>query len=276
LDINEHAVLFARAYEKDENIEAARAWWMRVAEKTPGNSECSKFFNDHPPQPTFAVGMGYDQLVDIKKYFPSFEFQVIFDVGSNVGQSLENYLKLSSGCLVHCFEPSPDSYNQLCQGFDVEPRAILNNLALSNKIGELLFNMSGTSTMNRVGDAVSGNIAVPTLTIDAYCQANKINAIDYLKIDTEGHELNVLSGAKEIIHDVAFVELEASMNPYNRYHTQYKDICDFMFGIDFYLFGLYEQVREWGGGGLPMIRRANPVFFNKKLVGSLPAGLITR
>jgi hypothetical protein len=42
---------------------------------------------------------------------------------------------------------------------------------------------------------------VRTRTLDDYCDINDIEQIDYLKIDVEGHELDVLSGATKMIEN---------------------------------------------------------------------------
>ena len=38
-------------------------------------------------------------------------------------------------------------------------------------------------------------------TIDAFALEHKIDAIDFLKIDTEGYELNVLNGAERMLRE---------------------------------------------------------------------------
>ena len=47
-------------------------------------------------------------------------------------------------------------------------------------------------------------------TIDDFCSANRIPKIDILKIDTEGFDLNVLKGAKQMLSrgQIAFIYTE--------------------------------------------------------------------
>lgn len=54
------------------------------------------------------------------------------------------------------------------------------------------------------------SISVSVSTLDAYCQSHKIHRIDFLKIDTEGFEIQVLRGARSLIEQDAidFVQLE--------------------------------------------------------------------
>jgi hypothetical protein len=45
----------------------------------------------------------------------------------------------------------------------------------------------------------AGKIRVECTTVDAFCSAHAINHIDILKIDTEGFELQVLTGAASML-----------------------------------------------------------------------------
>ena len=44
--------------------------------------------------------------------------------------------------------------------------------------------------------------------MDNYCQKNKIKKIDVLKIDTEGSEVEVLEGAKNILKNTNILLIE--------------------------------------------------------------------
>lgn len=214
------------------------------------------------------------QLDDIKACFPELPIKCIFDVGANIGQSAEVFHQKYPGAEIHCFEPTPDSFAELSERFLSNPLVRLNNAGLSNVVGDARFNFSGTSTMNRMGSDGMGYVTVRLTTLDLYCESHKIDCIDYLKIDTEGNELKVLEGSRRSLKCVKFIETEASLNPHNRYHNSFFDIYNTLTSSGFYLFGVYEQVREWSGGGVPIMRRANPLFVNSSLIGPLPPGVI--
>ena len=48
------------------------------------------------------------------------------------------------------------------------------------------------------------------MTLDSFCKQHKINHIDFLKIDTEGSELNVLKGAHTMLknHNINVIQFE--------------------------------------------------------------------
>ena len=49
---------------------------------------------------------------------------------------------------------------------------------------------------------------VKTITLDKYLNENKIKNIDLIKIDTEGHEFEILKGLKENIKNVKTIIFE--------------------------------------------------------------------
>ena len=47
-----------------------------------------------------------------------------------------------------------------------------------------------------------------TITLDTFCKKKKIKEIELLKIDTEGHEINVLNGGKNILRKTKIIQVE--------------------------------------------------------------------
>ena len=48
-------------------------------------------------------------------------------------------------------------------------------------------------------------------TLDSYCSSNGIQEIEFLKIDTDGHDVDVLRGATEILKNTKYVQVEYDM-----------------------------------------------------------------
>lgn len=131
---------------------------------------------------------------------------VIFDVGANIGQ----FLGLTQSCLksnnyhVHCFEPGKTTFGQLTNNVESNSNISLNNFGLGKEKGEfeLFYDNPGSGLASLTQRKLdyhnidfSQSETVKIETLDAYCQENSIDEIDLLKIDTEGHEFDVLSGA---------------------------------------------------------------------------------
>jgi FkbM family methyltransferase len=154
---------------------------------------------------------GEQALADKLKQFASLDQHVcVFDVGSNKGQFLDLVLR-SVGSIpihIHAFEPAHETYKSLCANAKGYSNVTLNNIALGNLKGEssLFYDYAGSglaSLTNRrlehlgIDFKCSEKIIVDTL--DNYCSNQAIQEIDLLKLDVEGHELDVLQGAKEML-----------------------------------------------------------------------------
>jgi FkbM family methyltransferase len=127
---------------------------------------------------------------------------ILFDVGANDGQYLGCALRiLGKEVNAYSFEPNSTSFEILRGQFESDPRVNLRKSALSSesRTAELFFNAEGetTASLNRIVHAVQTHSeTVKMTTIDELCAAERIDRIDLLKIDTEGHEMDVLLGAR--------------------------------------------------------------------------------
>jgi FkbM family methyltransferase len=135
--------------------------------------------------------------------------RVFVDVGANSGI----YTLLASknsrpDSSIHAFEASPIEYQKLMLTIEWNAlhNVIANNLALSESNGttSIYENLDGCGALNRVDRPALDNgryrmVEVPCVSLDTYCESNKISRIDFLKIDVEGHELPVLKGGRRTI-----------------------------------------------------------------------------
>lgn len=112
---------------------------------------------------------------------------------------------------------------------------------------------------------------VPIETLDSFCERNGISHIDFLKIDTEGFDLNIMLGAGGMLarHCVDLVQAEVLMNADNKYHVPFSDVRQHLESFGYRLFGIYEQGVEWGMN-IPIIRRANVVYISRTVSQNNP------
>lgn len=147
-------------------------------------------------------------LQSMQKKFRENAQPIIFDVGANIG----DYAKLAqssiSNAIIHCFEPSKNTFEKLSQNTQDQKNIILNNFGLGNKAEKIKLyysdSFSGLSSLyHRRLDHFNKNLdkseEVEIRTLDEYCQANKITRIDFLKLDVEGHEFAALNGSKTML-----------------------------------------------------------------------------
>jgi FkbM family methyltransferase len=134
---------------------------------------------------------------------------VIFDVGANRGQFLQSALTqlASRQIVIHSFEPSSTAFSELRQRYGSQSRVTLNNLALGSEPAErsLYYDVPGSQLsslyprrVGHLGIPFTGRETVRVNTLDSYCAAAGVNRIDLLKLDAEGHELEILKGADQM------------------------------------------------------------------------------
>lgn len=210
-------------------------------------------------------------LTDLRRANPAFPVRCIFDVGANIGQSTDKFRRACPEAVIHCFEPIGQSYERLRARFAHDPAVHCNPLALGiQSQGTGLMRAAGTATDNHLLSAPPcPGLPVETVNMtsgEAYCTRHGVLHIDFLKIDAEGHDMDVLKGFLQLLreHRIAFVQVEASMNPGNQRHVPFAQFTGLLEPLGYYLFGLYDQVREVRNGQ-PGLRRSNPVFVSQRL-----------
>jgi FkbM family methyltransferase len=133
----------------------------------------------------------------------------VFDVGANVGHWSRSFLErcVSHGveAQIRAFEPNEGTYENLVRNladWQLEGRVEANRIALSARDEARTFYSSGVNSgvsgFYRSGDTIAA-MTVRATTLDRYCSDHGIERIDFLKIDTEGHDLEVLHGAKAML-----------------------------------------------------------------------------
>ena len=137
--------------------------------------------------------------------------RTVFDIGANVGDWSALALAVNPGLNVHCFEPSSQTFANL-KARNLRG-TILNNFGVSSKAGTMtLYIFADGSGLNSLylrkglegGYALvpqKGREIVQVDTIDGYCQRSGVEFIDFLKVDVEGHELEVFKGAARMLSE---------------------------------------------------------------------------
>jgi FkbM family methyltransferase len=139
----------------------------------------------------------------------------IFDIGTNMGETLLNFAKLNPGGKNYGFEPVPFLHEKAMTNINLNNfgNIYLNNLALSHEAGVLFFELPKNRNFGSISMSVSPNEnskEVKAVTFDSYITDNNISKVDLVKIDVEGFEKNVLLGAVETIKrfkPVLFIEV---------------------------------------------------------------------
>jgi len=129
----------------------------------------------------------------------------VFDVGANIGEWTELVLKINPSISVHSFEPCDSTFLELEKNIK-HKNVKLNKVGLDINIGEKIFHIFGScSVLNSLHNRTCTDVGesteqkITTNTVDNYCIENNITKIDFLKIDVEGNDFNVLKGSKNML-----------------------------------------------------------------------------
>lgn len=125
-------------------------------------------------------------------------FNLCLDVGANQGCYSEEILRLNPKSRVISFEPNKSLIPIIrSRGIkEVYPYAI--NRDDSNLVININKSDSSQSSIFRKNSHTIPK-KVPGMSLDSFCNKNRISHISFIKIDTEGNELAVLQGAKQML-----------------------------------------------------------------------------
>jgi FkbM family methyltransferase len=144
----------------------------------------------------------------MRRFFANSSALVIaLDVGSHDGEWAAHFLALGPSSFVVCFEILPAVRDKLKQRFSADTRVSIADSGLSDQVGivKVTWNKScgPTSSISgesrHYGGAELSVVSCAVQTGDKYICENAIGQIDFLKIDTEGHEVPVLKGFAQLL-----------------------------------------------------------------------------
>ncbi len=163
--------------------------------------------------------------------------QTVIDVGANCGQYAVLFGALvGSGGRVIAFEPEQEGrslmernlfINKLSSRVTVEPFAVFDDNGEREFFVRAGDNMSsleraGFGTNADASDIVSST--VQTVTLDEYFTANALPNPDWIKIDAEGAEVNVLRGAARALHGETKIVCELHPYAWHSFGTSFPEL----------------------------------------------------
>jgi FkbM family methyltransferase len=147
----------------------------------------------------------------LKKNLGGVARPVIFDVGANVGKYSMLLAKTFPQAQIYAFEPNENTFKQLAANVGNAVKCVNIGMGSEEKIEKIYTysdNLASSHasiyeevfhTFHKRDDVVE--IEFQLTTLDLFCEKKKVTGIDFLKIDTEGNELNVLKGARETLSE---------------------------------------------------------------------------
>lgn len=207
----------------------------------------------------------------------------VFDIGANIGlYSLFLSSRIGKGGKIHAFEPVRKTYQKMIENIKLNGTEIihLNNMAVGSLEGEveLVIDEDSAKSYTRKIDPqknMTHSESVPSTTIDSYCKRNNISKLDFMKIDVEGFEFDVLKGAQHTLQNnpPQMIQLEVIENFLQRNGRSVAEILDFTSIFGYHPFCLkfqklykIEKASQIDSDALFLIHKANLQNFEKFIV----------
>lgn len=157
--------------------------------------------------------------------------RIVYDVGANVGY----YSVLASKVLdrtgqVIAFEPDPQNIAFLHRHLEVNgiENVQVVEAAVSDRCGEAIFQQEPSRYMGALSQ--NGTLRVRILSLDDFIRSGAFPSPDVIKIDVEGAEQHVLSGASQTLrskHPLLFVATHST--------ALHSDCCQFLKSLGYEL-----------------------------------------
>lgn len=131
----------------------------------------------------------------------------ILDVGANIGLAAAWFSREYPGRPIHCFEPLEENARMAKLNCAV---ATVNTVAVGREPGtvELRVDRDAVMASTIPWERAVSKRSLAVITLDDYIRSERIERVAFLKIDTEGMELDVLDGARDVLRVTAVVALE--------------------------------------------------------------------
>ena len=171
----------------------------------------------------------YKFFMDIKD-----KINRIFDVGC---RSDSDFIEFTGE--VHYFDPVNEFIEKLKTQENMNKAFYFNSFGLGEDNKELYYYPSYQSFYDRINScSVSDNSNKIVLHIKKgkdYINNNNIKNIDFLKIDTEGYELNVLQGFEDFLENIKIIQFEYG-GTFLDNNTKLIDVINYLEQKGFYKF----------------------------------------
>lgn len=141
----------------------------------------------------------------IKKLSPF--LTTCIDVGANIGEWTDMVLSYSDEHIqkIIIIEPGKKAFDQLFSKFSKDKRLLILNKGLGHVNSHLFFNeQSNAGEMSSFVPSSNNNntqTLIEVITLDEFLKDQDFVCIDFLKIDCEGFDFNVLKGAEESLRN---------------------------------------------------------------------------
>lgn len=114
-------------------------------------------------------------------------------------------------------------------------------------------------------------VSVTVATLKEWAIQNHIQAIDYIKVDTQGSELEILQGFGVMIETTRCIDIEVEFNPIYEGQSLFFETDSYLRGKGFQLWRLSNLVHYTNGGTAKPLNEKNSIRFDTLILQELQA-----
>lgn len=189
----------------------------------------------------------------LSHFLKKFNVNIVIDVGANEGQYAMRIRNDGYTGHILSFEPNSLAFKRLLKNASTDNKWKCHNFALGDKEQTAILNLTEldvySSLLPITSDLESldhrANVVkkepVVVKTIDGIWDIIDLQSGPiFLKIDTQGYEKEVLSGAKGNIHNFIGIQVEMSLHRTYSGQPQIEEMIPFMYQQGFELFAIWD------------------------------------
>lgn len=203
------------------------------------------------------VPLHRDETARIQSLISRYGIASVIDVGANQGQYARRMRTLGYRGQILSFEPGAEAFALLRRNSSSDPSWVIYRTALGRTRGKATLHVSRNSVSSSLlAVAPDHVVAAPESIIDRI-EDVEISLLDdvaknaqaplWLKIDTQGYELEVLAGGSETIGRTDVLQLELSLRSLYVDQSDYRSLLDFVHVAGFTIVDVIPGFRSASG-----------------------------
>lgn len=193
----------------------------------------------------------------LQRLLAGIEKPVIFDVGAHHGYVSLTFRQLFPSATIYAFEPFPESFKRLKANTASDPKIHAFNYGLSDQEGmQPFYSNQSSATNSLLSTDASGKdtwgaglletrrrISAPFKTLDSVMDSLEIPGIDLLKLDVQGAEHLVMSGASATLDrgHIRLIYTEIITQPTYANQKRFDEALAVFYRANFDLYHLYNM-----------------------------------
>ena len=157
--------------------------------------------------------------------------RTVLDIGAYHGEWTSEAIKVFPDSHFLMIEANPEKEDILAsvckklQGVEFEIALLASESNLSKEFNLL---ENGSSVLEEFNEANGRKICLATSTVDALLGKHSIEKVDFIKIDVQGYELEILRGAERYLETCEVILSEVSLMALHKNCPLLVDVVDFM------------------------------------------------